>query len=120
MSLFLDVKIWLLVLLLSILGTVAALSFYYLGKRGTKAVLARFPQLKKERWEKLQDLYQEHGTGLLLLSSIPMVGGLLIAAAGAFGIGVSTFFLWVLASRVVRNWLVLLLFDQTLGFLLGR
>lgn len=120
MSPFLDVKIWLLVLVISTLGTVAALSFYYLGKRGTEAVLERFPQLKEERWEEVQDLYQEHGAGLLLLSSIPMVGGLLIAAAGAFGIGVSSFLLWVLASRVVRNWLVLLLFDQTLGFLLGR
>ena len=120
MSLLLDVKIWLLVLLLSTLGTVAALSFYYLGKRGTEAVLERFPQLKEERWEGVQDLYREHGSGLLFLSSIPMIGGLLIAAAGAFGVGVSTFFLWVLMSRLVRNWLVLLLFDQTLGFLLGR
>lgn len=120
MTLLLDVKIWLLILLLSTLGTVAALSFYYLGKRGTEAVLERFPQIKEERWEEVQDLYQEHGTGLLLLSSIPMVGGLLIAAAGAFGVGVFTFFLWVLVSRVVRNWLVVLLFDQTLGFLLGR
>ncbi len=120
MSLLLDVKIWLLILLISILGTVAALSFYYLGKRGTKAVLERFPQLKEERWEEVQHLYQEHGTGLLLLSSIPMVGGLLITAAGAFGVGVFTFFLWVLVSRVARNWLVVLLFDQTLGMLWGR
>jgi membrane protein YqaA with SNARE-associated domain len=120
MTLLLDVKIWLLILLLSTLGTVAALSFYYLGKRGTEAVLERFPQIKEERWEEVQDLYQEHGTGLLLLSSIPMVGGLLIAAAGAFGIRVFTFFLCVLVSRVARNWLVVLLFDQTLGFLLGR
>ena len=120
MGLFLDVTSWLLILLISILGTMAALSFYYLGKRGTKAVLERFPQVKEERWEEVQHLYREHGSGLLFLSSIPMIGGLLIAAAGAFGIGVSTFFLWVLLSRVVRNWLVLLLFDQTLGFLLGR
>ena len=120
MSLFLDVTNWLVILLISILGTVAALSFYYLGKRGTEAVLARFPQLKEERWEKVQALYQEHGTGLLLLSSIPMIGGLLIAAAGAFGIGVFTFFLWVLVSRIARNWLIVLLFDQTLRFLLGQ
>jgi membrane protein YqaA with SNARE-associated domain len=120
MSLFLDVTTWLLILLISILGTVAALSFYYLGKRGTEAVLARFPQVKEERWEEVRELYQEHGTGLLLLSSIPMIGGLLIAAAGAFGIGVSTFFLVVLVSRVARNWLVVLLFDQTLSFLLGQ
>jgi membrane protein YqaA with SNARE-associated domain len=49
-----------------------------------------------------------------------MVGGLLIAAAGAFGIGVFTFFLWVLVSRIARNWLIVLLFDQTLRFLLGQ
>jgi membrane protein YqaA with SNARE-associated domain len=120
MSLLLDVKIWLLILLLSILGTCAALSFYYLGKRGTQAVLARFPQVKEERWEEIQALYRDHGTGLLLLSSIPMIGGLLIAAAGAFGIRVFAFSVWVLVSRVARNWLVVLLFDQTLGFLSGR
>jgi membrane protein YqaA with SNARE-associated domain len=120
MSLLLDVKIWLLILLISIVGAVAALSFYYLGKRGTEAVLARFPQIREERWEEVQALYREHGTGLLLLSSIPMVGGLLIAAAGAFGVGVFTFLLWVLVSRVARNWLIVLLFDQTLGILLGR
>ncbi len=120
MSLLLNVRIWLLVLVASALGTTATLAYYYLGKRGGEAVLERFPQIGRDRWDRAQELYQDHGSGLLFFSLVPWVGILLTSAAGAFGIALTTYFFWVLLGRLARNWMILLLFDQTLGLLLGK
>jgi len=120
MGLLLEAKIWLLVLIVSLLGTVVTLAYYYLGKQGVKAVLERFPQLKEDQWDRVQQLYQEHGSGLLFFSSLPIVGVLFATVAGAVGIGLATYFLWVLLGRVLRNWTILLLFNQTVVLFLGK
>jgi membrane protein YqaA with SNARE-associated domain len=120
MELLLNLKIWLLVLIISVLGTIVTLAYYYLGKQGVRAVLARFPQLKHAQWDRVQHLYEEHGSGLLFFSSLPVVGVLFTAVAGAVDIGLATYFLWVLLGRMFRNWIILLLFDQTLVLFFGR
>jgi len=117
MNLLLDLNTWLLVILASIVGSVLTLTYYYLGQQGIEAVLARFPQIEEERWERVQQSYRQHGVGLLFFSFIPMLGLLLETAAGAAGIGVFPFLVWVLLGRLVRNWSVLLLLDQTLWVL---
>ena len=114
----LEVKIWVLVAVLSVVGTVATLAYYYLGKEGYEAVLKRFPEIKQERWDRVASLYDRYGAVLLFLSSIPMVGMLLTTVAGAVGIRVAVFFLWVLIGRLTRNVVLLFLFNQTLGLLI--
>jgi membrane protein YqaA with SNARE-associated domain len=112
-----EVKVWVLVVGLSVVGTVATLAYYYLGKQGYEAVLKRFPELKRERWEQVRSLYDRYGATLLFLSSIPMIGILLSTVAGAVGIRVTAFFLWVLIGRLARNAVLLLLIDQAVGLL---
>jgi membrane protein YqaA with SNARE-associated domain len=119
MSLLLDSEIWLLVLVVSALGMVAPLTYYFVGQRGTDAVLARFPQISQEQWDRAHKFYQEYGSWSLFFSSIPMAGLLLCTAAGVLGIRILTFAWWVLLGRIVRNWLILILFDQTLQLLFG-
>lgn len=114
-----DLKLWLLMLLVSVLGTIAPLTYYAVGKRGTHAVLERFPQVTEERWERAHRLYEKHGVGLAFLTAIPMIGIVLSAAAGAFGIRLVSFAAWVLAGRLIRNLLVLLLFDTALQIVIG-
>ena len=115
-----DLRVWSIVLLISAVGVGTALVPYYLGKRGTDAVLERFPRLRQERLERAEALYQEHGSGLLFLSFIPMLGILLTAGAGVAGIQLSTFVTWVLAGRILRNATILVLLDQGLRVLLAR
>lgn len=119
MALLLDLGLWLLVLLVSGVATVTALAYYYLGREGTEAVFSRFPSLEQERWERVQAGYKKHGSGLLFFSFIPVLGMLFETAAGAVGIGPAVYVLWVFLGRVVRNWLLVLLFDQTLHLFLG-
>ena len=120
MNLLADLRIWGAVALISVLGVGAALLPYYAGKRGIDAVLTRFPRLRQERLEWAEALYRQHGSGLLFLSFIPMLGVLLTAGAGVVGIQFSTFVAWVLAGRILRNTLVLVLVDQGLHILLAR
>jgi membrane protein YqaA with SNARE-associated domain len=116
----LDIKIWLVVLAISGLGTVTTLAYYYLGKQGAKAVQQHVPQITDERWDRAQHLYEEYGSKLLLLSSLPMVGVVLQSAAGALGMGLVVYVVWVLIGRLVRNWALVILFNQTLGLFVGR
>ena len=119
MALLLDPKLWLLILLISVLGTIPLLTCYAVGRRGTRAVMERFPQITEDRWERAHKLYSQHGTGLVLFTAVPMLGIVLSAAAGAFGIRPFSFGAWVLVGRITRNWLTLLLFDQTMQILFG-
>ena len=120
MNLLTDLRSWGAVALISVLGVGTALVPYYAGKRGIESVLRRFPRLRQERLERAEALYREHGSGLLFLSFIPMLGMLLTAGAGVAGVQVSTFVAWVLAGRILRNTLLLVLVDQGLHILLVR
>ncbi len=118
MASLLDLRLWLLVLLVSAIATVTALAYYYLGRQGTEAVLSHFPSLEQERWERVQVSYKKHGSSLLFFSFIPVLGMLLEAAAGAVGLGLSVYVLWVFLGRVLRNWLLVLVADQALRIFL--
>jgi membrane protein YqaA with SNARE-associated domain len=112
-----DPWMWGFALLLSVADTAAALVPYYAGRRGTEVVLARFPRLREERLERVQRLYQEHGSGLLFFSFLPMLGVLLPAGAGVAGTRLVVLVPWVLAGKVVRWFTILVLADQALRIL---
>ena len=120
MAAFLDIKLWAVVAAVSALGTVTTLAYYYLGREGARTVQERVPQITQEQWDRAEYLYEEHGSKLLFLSALPVVGVLLQSAAGAVGIGLAVYFVWVLTGRLVRNWVLLLFFNQALGlFVIG-
>jgi membrane protein DedA with SNARE-associated domain len=116
-NLLTDLRIWGVVLLISALDTAAAVVPYYAGRRGIEAVLTRFPRLRQERLERIEHLYQDHGSGLLFFCFLPMLGVLLAAGAGIAGIRAGAFVPWVLAGKTVRWSTLLVLFDQTLQIL---
>lgn len=116
----LDIKMWLVILIVSALGAIVTLAYYYLGKEGAEAVFSRFPQIDTERWSRVQHLYEKHGSGLLFLTFIPMAGVLLSTAAGAFGVSLWVYLFWVWIGRVARNWVLVQIFDQALAVLVGR
>ena len=116
---FFDIKLWAVILAISALGTITTLAYYFLGKKGARAVQERVPQITDERWDRAEHLYEEHGSKLLFLSALPVAGVVLQSAAGAVGVGLAVYFVWVLTGRLVRNWVLFLLFEQTLGLFVG-
>jgi membrane protein YqaA with SNARE-associated domain len=116
-SLVQDLRVWLLVVAVSALGSAAALTFYYAGKQGTEAVFARFPTLKPQMWERVHALFARYGSWVLLVSFIPGVGAVLEAAAGAFGTATLTFLIFVMAGRLIRNTAIVLVIELGLSLL---
>jgi membrane protein YqaA with SNARE-associated domain len=102
----LDTSLWILVLLVSGLGTAGSLVPYYVGQRGTKAVFDRYPQLEGRPWQRLEAAFQRWGAFSLILSGIPGLGAALLVAAGAFGIKRWVFLCWVFMGKVLRYWVV--------------
>ena len=117
MSLVQDLRVWLLVVVLSAVGSTAALSFYYAGKKGTQAVFSRFPAIKPEMWDRGQALYTQYGSWVLLVSFVPGLGAVLEASAGAFGIGMPEFLIFVMLGRLMRNTAIVLIIELGLHLL---
>jgi membrane protein YqaA with SNARE-associated domain len=103
MDLLLDPQAWLLVLLFSLLGVVGNLALYKIGSQGVEAIRSRFPRITPEQLERARELYNERGPWVLLLTALPVAGIILTTAAGAFGVGLAQFVLWVFIAKLVRN-----------------
>lgn len=112
--------LWLLVLVVSGLGTAGSVALYAVGRRGTRAVFARFPQLQGQPWERLWSWFGQWGARVLILSGIPTLGAPLSTAAGAFGIQRGSFLRWVFVAKLLRNWVLLLLLEQSFQFVAGK
>lgn len=109
MQVLLNLRAWLLVLLLSTLGLVTRLALYKLGKGGAQAVLDRLPQLKAEQWERGQSLLEARGPWIVVLAGVPGLGIVFSTAAGALGVRVLAFVLWVTVGLLARYWILLLI-----------
>jgi membrane protein YqaA with SNARE-associated domain len=104
---------WLLVLLFSLLGVIGNLALYRLGKGGIEAVQSRFSRIKPEKWQRAQELYEKRGSWILVISGIPVVGLTLTTVAGAFGVRIVPFVIWVMIGKLLRNWLLVVIIAQT-------
>ena len=119
MDMLFEPKAWLLVLLASLLGALTNLALYELGKEGIEAVSARIPRFKPEHWHRARDLFEKRGAWILLLSGVPGLGMVLVTAAGAFGVRVAEFILWVTAGKGLRNRLVLIIAVEVYRSIVG-
>jgi membrane protein YqaA with SNARE-associated domain len=113
----LDPTMWIMVLIVSMVGVIAKLAYYNIGKRGRDSVLEHIPKITPERWDSLATTYAKRGSVLLLLASIPIAGSAMTAAAGAFETRVGTFVILVFISNFIRNWLLVIVFGRTLSLL---
>ena len=107
-----DPKIWLLVLVLSVWGSLARLPNFYLGNRGKERIESLYPRIKPETWERVLGYYDRLGPTPLLISSIPIIGSLLTITAGMAGIKRNSFLFWVVVSKIIRNWILVFLLWQ--------
>lgn len=103
-----DPEIWLLILAISALGSLARLANFYAGQRGKEKIESVYTQIKPETWERALGSYQRLGPLPLLAASIPFIGTVLTIGAGMAGVGRNSFLLWVMISKVIRNWVLVL------------
>lgn len=102
-----DLRLWILVLLVSGAGIAASLIPYYLGQRGTEVVFEHYPRLEGRPWQRLEAAFGRWGAFTLVLSGIPGLGVALSIAAGAFGIRRRVFLGWGFLGQVLRNWVLM-------------
>jgi membrane protein YqaA with SNARE-associated domain len=118
-DLLLDPTAWLIVVALSILGSIGNLALYQVGKQGVDAIRQRFPRIKDEQWLRVKGLYDRYGAWILLLSGIPVLGSMVTTAAGAFDVPRPMFLLLVTISKMLRNWLLVILAVGTYNYFRG-
>jgi membrane protein YqaA with SNARE-associated domain len=99
----------LFILVISVLGSLARLVNFYAGQRGKEKIEAVYTRVKPETWERVLGSYRRLGPLPLLVASIPLVGTVLTIGAGMVGIGRNSFLLWVMISKVIRNWVLVLI-----------
>ena len=119
MQLLYEPLAWLLVVVVTLIGTASNLVLYKLGEGGAEAVLQRFPRINTERLYRAQELVEERGSWILLLSGIPGLGMVLCTAAGILGVRLGKFLSLVLIGLGVRNWLVLIAVMEGYQFVTG-
>lgn len=111
----LNLRLWILVLLVSAGGTAGSLIPYYVGQRGTDAVFEHYPRLEGRTWERLEAIFTRWGAFSLIASGIPGLGAALLVAAGAFGIARPVFLFWVFLGKMLRYWVVVFVVLVGLG-----
>ena len=119
MHLLLEPIAWLVVVGLSLLGSVGNLALYQVGKQGYDAIRKRFPRIKPEQWQRVKGLYDRYGGWVLLLSGIPLLGSMLTTTAGAFDVPRPMFLVLVTIGKMLRNWLLIILVAGTYNHFKG-
>lgn len=110
LNLFLDWKLWGLDVLLALITVSASVAKYEIGKGGFKTLQEHYPRLKAETWEKAKGYFDRWGAPFILISFVPILTWIIPAAAGAFGIGFRTFLVFAFLAKVIRYWILILLF----------
>jgi membrane protein YqaA with SNARE-associated domain len=119
MQLLLDPTAWVIILVLSVLGSVGNLALYQVGNQGIDAIRQRFPRIRDEQWLRVKRLFDNYGSWVLVLSGIPVLGSMLTTAAGAFDVPRPAFLLLVTIGKMLRNWLLAILFYGTYNYFRG-
>jgi membrane protein DedA with SNARE-associated domain len=102
-------SLWALVILVTLIGLIIKLSYYFVGKRGGEGAVLHMSGMTPEQWQDLQDRFRHWGTPLLVLAAIPGVGPAVTVAAGVLNVRLLAFCLWVFLGTLVRNTLIALL-----------
>ena len=103
-------RAWLLIIILSLLTLIVALGKYQIGKKGIEVLYERFPQITQERWDQLGGYFQRWGSGVVFFSFLPGLALVISPASGAYGVNLGPFLVWAFIAKLVRYWLLLILF----------
>ena len=106
LKMFLDWRLWSLVLVLAGITVIASVAKYKIGKSGYTALREQYPQVSDERWETVHGYFLRWGAPLILISFLPFLTWIILPAAGAFGVGFRSFVLFAFLAKMVRYWIL--------------
>ena len=112
-----DPRTWLLVIVISIVGVISKSIYFFIGRGGKDKALEKTDKISPERWDELEERYKRSGSKALIFGSIPVVGPVLAAIAGAFHTHFLLLVFWVMLSGIIRNWILVLVFNATFSLL---
>ena len=117
MDFLLTPSTWAVILLLSAAGTTFSFAKYKAGEVGLDEILERYPKLSRKRLERAAELFDRHGTIILLLTGIPGLDTVVALAAGMVDVKKGTFIVWVAFAKTVRFWLLAVIITGVLSLL---
>lgn len=94
-------NVWLVLLFASAGDFLGALFNYYVGKRGSDFVFARFVKVDASKLERAQARFNRWGVPVLFFSWVPFIGDPLSMVGGLMNVDLRVFTLWVLPGRVL-------------------
>jgi membrane protein DedA with SNARE-associated domain len=107
-----DVRLWLIVLMVTVIGLMEKLAIYRAGQRSVETELSDVLGYSQERQARYEEMFRTRGAYILLLASIPGIGAAMSAVAGFVGVALAPFVIWVTISNLIRNWLIVLFTGQ--------
>jgi membrane protein DedA with SNARE-associated domain len=107
-----DVRLWMIVILVTVIGLIEKLAIYRAGQRSVETELSDVLGYSQERQARYEEMFRTRGAYILLLASIPGIGAAMSAVAGFVGVALAPFVIWVTISNLIRNWLIVLFTGQ--------
>jgi membrane protein DedA with SNARE-associated domain len=107
-----DLRLWMIVILVTVIGLLEKLAIYRAGQRSVETELSDVLGYNQERQARYEELFRTRGAYILLLASIPGIGAAMSAVAGFVSVALAPFVIWVTISNLIRNWLIVLFTGQ--------
>lgn len=109
-------NVWGIIVSATLGSFLGSLTNYYVGKKGTDFVFARYFQVKPETMERGERFFARWGPVALFFSWLPFIGDPLTMVAGALHINVRIFCFWVIFGKTLRYLALLGLANQVLSW----
>lgn len=98
---------WLVLLFATSGNFLGSLTNYYIGKKGSDFLLARYFQLGQEKLRRARELFGRWGQPILFFSWVPVIGDPLTFLGGILNVSLLGFSFWVLLGKTLRYLFVL-------------
>ncbi len=109
MSILLSPVTWALLFILTASGVAFSYAKYIAVEAGTDQILKYHQDLNQDHLKKVMELFQRHGSIILLLSAIPGLDTVVALSAGAAHVTKRTFIFWVTIAKLLRWFFVALI-----------
>lgn len=108
-GIFLEWRLWALVIVLAGITVTASVAKYRLGQSGFESLKEHYPQVDDERWETIHRHFTRWGAPLVLISFLPVLTWIILPAAGAFDIRFRSFLIFAFLAKMIRYWILALI-----------
>jgi membrane protein YqaA with SNARE-associated domain len=111
-------NVWLIILFSTCGSVLGSVTNYYVGKKGTDFVLARYFKVEPESLVRAERFFERWGSITLFFSWVPFIGDPLTLVAGVAHVDFRVFIFWVTIGKLLRQFVILGLASQLLPLLL--